>query len=1145
MSGPRPAGRVETRLLADRRFAPLLWAQALAALAQNLFRGAAAVAILAALDPTLGPVLVSVAMALYFLPFVLLSAPAGELADRMVKAVLVERLLLLQLVGAALGGLGLALGAPALVLAALLLLGAQAALLGPAKYALLPELLRAEDLVAGNGLVAASTFLAVLAGTVLGTALLALPGGAAAAALGGLALAALAWLAGRRIPALPAADPALPVARDPLAAGRALLAELAARPGPHRAARAISWFWAMGGVYLAQLPSYATSVLGAGEGTAALLLAVLSVGIGVGGLGVRALAGPAPSLVPVPLAALAMAVFSLDLAWTAAGIARAETVGPVEGLLGRPGGWRLLLDLLGLAAASGCLVVPLMAWLQARLPEARRARLLGATALMNALWMLAGAAASALLLWAGAGIVHLFLLTALGNLVLAGLTFRHLPGQAIRAVFRLLFRILYRLEVQGAEHLAAAGPRTLVVVNHVSFLDGPLMAAIGPEDAGFAVWWTWLGKWWLKPFVEVMRLVPVDPTRPLHTKTLLAAVEEGRPLVIFPEGRISVTGALMKIYTGPAWIADRTGAAIVPVRIDGAEVTPFSRLGRGQVRRRWFPKIRITVLEPRRLVLPEGLKGRARRRRAALELYEIMSTMVFRTTRLGTTLFEGLALAARRHGRRLPIAEDVKGVRLDYDRLLTAAILLGRRLEREAARGAVVGLLLPNASATAAVFAALQATGRVPAMLNFAAGTANLLSALETARVGLVLASRGFVEQARLEAEAAAIGARARILWLEDLRAGLGPLERLLAWLLARRPRAFHGRFAVRGPEPAVVLFTSGSEGRPKAVLLSHANLLANCAQVAARVDFSELDRCFNALPLFHSFGLTGGFLMPLLHGVRVFLYPSPLHYRIVPELVYGTDATILFGTNAFLKGYGRAADPYDFRSLRYVFAGAEPLQEETRRLWFEKFGIRILEGYGATETGPVLAVNTPMHHRPGTVGRFLPGIEWRLEPMAGIARGGRLLVRGPNVMLGYLRPERPGELEPPDSGWYDTGDLVEVDEEGFVTILGRVKRFAKIGGEMVSLAAAEELVAELVPGAGHAVLAAADPRKGERLVLVTTAKGLDRAALARAARRAGRIELMVPAEVVEVEALPALASGKIDYPALQRLLAERPAAAG
>ncbi len=1142
---PGAAVAGEAALLRERRFWPLFAGQALVALAQNLFRGAATIVILEAATAGRGPMLVSVAMALYFLPFVLLSATAGGLADRMVKARLAERVLLAQLPAALLGALGLVLGAPSLLLLALLGMGAQAALFGPVKYALLPELLRPGELVAGNGLVAASTFLAVLAGSVLGTVLVALPAGELLAGLLTTGLAGLAWAFGRLLPERPAAAPLAAVARDPLAAARALLADLAARPGPFRAARAISWFWAMGGLYLAQLPAYATSVLGEGEGTAALLLTLLSVGIGAGALAVRRLAGATPSLAPVPMAALALALFSLDLALVAGTLAREVVLGPPLALLARPAGWRLLLDLTAVAAASGFLVVPLMAWLQASLPADRRASLLGATALLNALYMVAAAALSALLLWAGVSIAGLFLLTALGNLLLAVQTVRYLPGHTIRSLFRLLFKLAFRLEVAGAEHLAGTGPRTLVLVNHVSLLDGPLMMAVAPEPPAFAVWWTWLERWWLAPFAEAFRLIPVDPARPQHVKVLVAAVEEGRPLVIFPEGRISVTGALMKIYAGPAWIADRTGAVIVPVRIDGAEVTPFSRLTRGQVRRRWFPKIKITVLPPRRLGLDPTLRGRARRQRAALELYEIMSAMVFETTDLGHTLLEAVVRARARHGGGLVVAEDVKGTSLTYERLLVAALALARRLERETVRGEVVGLFLPNACATAAVFLALQAIGRVPAMLNVAAGSANLLSACATARIRLVLSAREFVEQARLEAPIEALGGQARLLWLEDLRQRIGRGERLRAWLGARRPLAFHRRFAVRREEPAVVLFTSGSEGRPKAVLLSHGNLLANCAQVAARVDFSEQDRCFNALPLFHSFGLTGGFLMPLLHGVRLFLYPSPLHYRIVPEAIYNTNATILFGTNAFLKGYGRAADPYDFRSLRYVFAGAEPLQEETRLLWFEKFGIRILVGYGATETGPVLAVNTPMHHRPGTVGRFLPGIAWRILPVPGLERGGRLLVRGPNIMLGYLLPDRPGEIAPPDDGWYDTGDLVDVDPEGFVTILGRARRFAKIGGEMVSLAAAEDLVSELVPEAGHAVVAVSDPRKGERLVLVTTAKGLDRARLARGARRAGRVELMVPAEVVEVDELPRLATGKTDYPAVQRLVAGLATAAG
>jgi acyl-[acyl-carrier-protein]-phospholipid O-acyltransferase/long-chain-fatty-acid--[acyl-carrier-protein] ligase len=340
--------------------------------------------------------------------------------------------------------------------------------------------------------------------------------------------------------------------------------------------------------------------------------------------------------------------------------------------------------------------------------------------------------------------------------------------------------------------------------------------------------------------------------------------------------------------------------------------------------------------------------------------------------------------------------------------------------------------------------------------------------------------------------------------------------------------------------DPAAILFTSGSEGTPKGVVLSHRNILANAAQAEARIDFGRTDKVFNVLPLFHSFGLTVGFILPLVHGVRIYLYPSPLHYRIVPELIYGSNATILFGTDTFLTGYARSAHAYDFRSLRYILAGAEPVKVSTRRVYMEKFGQRILEGYGVTETAPALALNTPMFNKFGTVGRLLPGMEARLEPVPGVEDGGRLFVRGPNDMLGYLRAEHPGVLERPPEGWHDTGDIVSIDTEGYITIRGRAKRFAKIGGEMVSLAAVEMLAQELWPDALSGVATVPDPRKGERLILVTTKKDPSRSELVQFARSRGASEMMVPAEVLIVEKLPLLGSGKIDYPALQKFVAER-----
>jgi acyl-[acyl-carrier-protein]-phospholipid O-acyltransferase/long-chain-fatty-acid--[acyl-carrier-protein] ligase len=440
---------------------------------------------------------------------------------------------------------------------------------------------------------------------------------------------------------------------------------------------------------------------------------------------------------------------------------------------------------------------------------------------------------------------------------------------------------------------------------------------------------------------------------------------------------------------------------------------------------------------------------------------------------------------------------------------------------------------------------ACQLSKRIPAILNYSGGTKNIVSAIETTTLKTVITSRRFIEQAKLDELLDAINVHCDVIFLEDLRTQINRTNKLSAALqLLLSDRYLRKRWrAVTYTDPAVVLFTSGSEGVPKGVALSHRNLLANIAQVSARVDFSAQDIILNALPLFHSFGLTAATLLPILNGVKIFLYPSPVHYRVVPEIAYDTNATILFGTNTFLKGYARSAHPYDFYSVRYVFAGAEKLQDDTRDLWIDQFGLRVFEGYGATETSPVLAVNSPMNYCRGSVGRLLPHIEYQLQSVPGISEGGRLFVRGPNVMCGYLRHENPGVLEPPTSdigdGWYDTGDIVVINEEGFVFIKDRVKRFAKIGGEMISLSSVEQFVLHAWPEHQHAVVNLPDAQKGETLVLLTDCAAAHRADLTHYARTHGIAELNVPKHIMIVPEVPLLGTGKVDYPKAKTLAQE------
>jgi acyl-[acyl-carrier-protein]-phospholipid O-acyltransferase/long-chain-fatty-acid--[acyl-carrier-protein] ligase len=606
--------------------------------------------------------------------------------------------------------------------------------------------------------------------------------------------------------------------------------------------------------------------------------------------------------------------------------------------------------------------------------------------------------------------------------------------------------------------------------------------------------------------------------------------------MIFPEGRMTRTGGLMKIYEGAAMVADRAHARVVPISIDGLRFSRFGRM-RGRLRLRWFPPVRLTVLPSVTLAPPNGeeLTPRQRREITGRALQDLMVDAVFRSKRTGKNLFAAVLDARDAHGARTIIAEGIERVPVSYDRLVVGATALGRALCNIAPGEEHVALMMPNAVGSLVAFVGLQAFGVVPCLLNISAGAGAMLSACRTAGVRTVISSRTFVEKGRLTKVTDRMAEEVRFIWLEDVRATIGLRAKLRAKRDARRARRLPG--ASMSPDaPAVVLFTSGSEGAPKGVVLSHRNLLANCAQVASVVDFHGGDILFNAMPMFHAFGLTGGTILPLISGVRTFHYPTPLHYRIVPALIYDTDATICFGTDTFLNGWARYANPYDFYAMRYVFSGAEKVREETRRLFADRFGVRVLEGYGATETSPVLALNTAMQSRPGTVGRFLPGITWRLAPVAGIETGGRLAVSGPNVMLGYLRETAPGVLEPVEDGWYDTGDIVSVDAAGFVSIVGRVKRFAKIGGEMVSMAAAEALVEALWPEAHHAVISLPDSRKGESLLLVTTRQNAEAREILAAARARMIPEIMVPRAVLRVGSIPLLGTGKIDYPAVQRL---------
>lgn len=707
----------------------------------------------------------------------------------------------------------------------------------------------------------------------------------------------------------------------------------------------------------------------------------------------------------------------------------------------------------------------------------------------------------------------------------------------IKMIFRLLLRVLFRFRAYELDALKLPGP-VLLIPNHCSWIDWLFLWVCLDEDWKFVTSSLAAQTSWLhRKIMTSHYALPVDPGSPYAVKRMAEFLKGGGRLVFFAEGRLSRTGTLMKLFDGAGFLIFKTRAKVITTYLRGAERLPYSP---NPGRKKCFPK--VTVHFSTILTAPESGEistGRAR----GLLVNWLRDQMVRHRFEVemkfgAQDVLSAVAETARNNPGQV-VLEDATLKTLTYRKLMVGADVLAQALHEKIAAGERVGLLLPNVNATPVAILALWRLGKVPAMLNFSSGTATMLACTELAGLKHIITSRAFIERARLNVDdflKAGVG----VIYLEDVRAGISGSQKFLTLL----QHIFHvptpALHSLAADSAAVIVFTSGSEGVPKGVELTHRNILANIRQMLAVTDITDRDRCFNALPLFHSFGFTVGTLLPLVRGIYVFLYTSPLHYRVVPSVLYDRDCTVFLSTNTFLNGYGRKAHPYDFRSLRYLFAAAEKLQETTALTWSQKFGVRILEGYGATECAPCVSVNTPLEPRYGSVGRLLPGMEYKLEPVEGVAEGGRLFVRGPNVMKGYLNTDANAKFLALD-GWYDTGDIVSVDADGYLHVRGRMKRFAKVSGEMVSLSAVEDALAGAFPQYGLrcqiAIITRPDEGKGEVLIAVSNEPKLTLDEIRAVIKAKGLTNLSVPREIKAVKEIPKLGTGKVDHRGLQALM--------
>ncbi len=1010
----------ELLLLTKRRFAPLFVTNLLGVVNDNLFKTGllvmASYGVYRA-DPGGAALLASVATGVFIAPFFLFSALAGQIADAWERSRLVRWVKVAEVGIMALGLAGFLAQSIPLLLCALFLMGVHSTVYGPLKYAILPQHLGQDEILGGTGVMEAGGFVAILGGQLLAGLVAPWQAGLVACVL-----ACLGLTASLLIPAAPPGESGGRIELNvPVVSWRLVRMAQAIRP-VWLSVLGIAWFFAVGAVLLSELIPLVQGVLHGRQAVAALFLAIFSLGIAAGSLAVNRLLRGEVSARYAPVSALALAALLLDLSFAVGHVHAGGGSLGVVGFVTLPGAWRILLDLGGLAVAGGVFVIPLYAILQTDSPPQERSRILAGNNIVNAAITVAAVIAAAILLKLGVGIGGLIALLGIATLGVAIAAGVLLPEASLKPLLWLILKALYRVEITGLANMPKPGEGAVLVVNHVSYLDALLLAVFLPGRPSFAIHTQIREAWWMKPLLPLVNTFPVDVTSASSTKAMIRAVREGRTLVVFPEGRMTQTGALMKVFGGPGVVADRAGAPVVPMRIDGPQYTRFSHL-QGKVRMRRFPKVRLTLLPPHRLQLDGDLSPRQRHARIADQLYDVMSEMMFATTDIERTLFQALLHAQAVHGHKAEVVEDAERRPMSYARLITGARAMARALEPLARSSGAVGLMLPNSCAAATAFFALQAGRRTAAMLDPRANVANLLAACAVAEVRTVITSRSFVAKAGLQALTAAFeDAGLRILWLEELES---------ATTGGRSPPEIAS--SAQGPhEPAVILFNFAPGGAVTGVVLTHRNLLANCAQIAARVDFNPTDTLLNALPIHQGFGLTVGLLLPVLNGVKTLLHPDPSQFAAIVALAYDASATILLGAETLLAGCGTAAQDYDFYSLRHVFALA-PIEPETRARYAQAFGLRILEAYGDDECGPVIAMNTAMRFSAGSVGQLLPGIEARIDPQAGVKTAGRLRVQGPNLMAGRYLADRPGVLRaPPTDGW-ETDDILSMDERGFL----------------------------------------------------------------------------------------------------------------
>ena len=1069
---------------------------------------------------------------LFILPSALFSGYAGHLADVYSKRSILVAVKACEIVIMILACGAFFLGHIEPMLALVFLMGLHAAFFSPAKYGILPEMLQEKDLSRGNGLLEMSTFMAIILGTSVGSAIFSvwkerLP------LIGVLmiGIAVLGTFTSLGISRIPASGAAKLLRLNPFAEIADGLRRLRGERTLWLTVLGISYFWFLGALVQINILFFGKELLQLDEFHIGLLGTFLAIGIGFGSLAAGRLSGDHIELGLVPLGSVAMGICLGFVALSA------------------PSYPLTAISLVLLGFSAGLFAVPLNALLQHRSGKEEKGQLIATNNFMNTIGMFLAAATHWILktplqLSPDTIILLIGLVTLVGTVVILYL----LPDYFVRFVLWLLTHTLYRIQIVGEQNIPQRGP-ALLICNHVSFVDALLIGASMPRFVHFMLHRDYYDLKSLNWFFRLMRSIPVSATnRRDIVESLKRArneLDKGHVVCIFAEGAISRTGRLLPFKRGFEKIVEGKNVPIIPLHLDQLWGSIFSfKEGRFFWKRPQKFQYPVTVSFGPPLA-PGASVNQVRN--AVLEL----ESDAFEYRRSADDLLHARFIeVAKRHWFSFCIA-DTSGTELTYGKTLIGAFLLASWIRKNCSNESMVGVILPASVGGSLVNVAILLAGKVPVNLNFTAGGESMASAIAQCKITTTMTSRVFLSKANLEAIEG-------MAFLEEIRKTFGTMEKTLATIKALLPARWLKRKYLKSQrrnDLATVIFSSGSTGAPKGVMLSHHNIVSNVDGISQVIPFTPNDRIMGVLPLFHSFGFTGTLWLPLLVGFGVIYHPNPTDAKTIGETIQKYKATLLISTPTFYAGYLRRCTKEEFSSLRYLIAGAEKLREQIAKGYQEKFDSTILEGYGCTELGPVVSVNTldvvdgkesQIGNKPGTVGQPIPGVAVKVvdpdteQPLA-CGQEGLLLVRGPNVMLGYL-----GQPHLTDQalrrGWYVTGDIAAVDEDGFIRITDRLSRFSKIGGEMVPHMKVEEVINEVLGAAASVVTAVPDEQRGEKLVAFYTQNGITREALWVKLNQSELPKLWVPRRenLYLIESIPVLGSGKADLKKIKALALEQ-----